>query len=71
MFSLSIGDDLYTNVTISLLDALIGFEMKIEHLDGHLVTVTRDKVIIFMLVSGFNDNYSTPAFHVHSLTNEV
>ena len=26
------GDDLYTNVTISLQDALTGFEMKIEHL---------------------------------------
>jgi len=38
------GDDLYTNVTISLTDALVGFEMKIEHLDGHLVTITRDKV---------------------------
>jgi DnaJ family protein B protein 11 len=26
------GDDLYTNVTISLMDALTGFEMKLEHL---------------------------------------
>ena len=26
------GDDLYTNVTISLQDALTGFEMKIQHL---------------------------------------
>ena len=26
------GDDLYTNVTISLQDALTGFEMKIDHL---------------------------------------
>lgn len=30
-------DDLYTNVTISLLDALLGFEMNIVHLDGHEV----------------------------------
>ena len=29
------GDDLYTNVTVSLVDALNGFEMDIEHLDGH------------------------------------
>lgn len=31
------GDDLYTNITISLRDALVGFEMDITHLDGHLV----------------------------------
>ena len=37
-------DDLYTNVTISLVDALSGFEMDIEHLDGHKVHVTRDKI---------------------------
>ncbi|ULU03704.1 hypothetical protein L3Y34_016885 [Caenorhabditis briggsae] len=38
------GDDLYTNVTISLQDALNGFEMEILHLDGHMVKVQRDKV---------------------------
>ena len=38
------GDDLYTNVTISLTDALIGFQMDIIHLDGHKVHVSRDKV---------------------------
>lgn len=38
------GDDLYTNVTISLVEALSGFQMDIEHLDGHKVTVTRDKI---------------------------
>ena len=32
------GDDLYTNVTISLKDALVGVEMNIQHLDGHLVS---------------------------------
>lgn len=37
-------DDLFTNVTISLVDALNGFEISIEHLDGHLVKVTRDKI---------------------------
>nr|CAG4644044.1 EOG090X07WF [Lepidurus arcticus] len=38
------GDDLYTNVTISLVDALTGFEIDIEHLDGHKVHIVRDKV---------------------------
>nr|SVE74066.1 EOG090X02IK [Daphnia barbata] len=38
------GDDLYTNVTISLADALAGFELDIEHLDGHKVHIVRDKV---------------------------
>lgn len=37
------GDDLYTNVTISLQDALTGFELEITHLDGHKVAVQRDK----------------------------
>ena len=31
------GDDLYTNLTISLRDALVGFETEITHLDGHSV----------------------------------
>ncbi|KAL4217051.1 DnaJ subfamily B member 11 [Mactra antiquata] len=38
------GDDLYTNVTISLVDAMIGFEMDIPHLDGHMVHIVRDKI---------------------------
>lgn len=38
------GDDLYTNVTISLSDALTGFSFEIHHLDGHLVSVTREKI---------------------------
>ncbi|ETN86046.1 DnaJ domain protein [Necator americanus] len=38
------GDDLYTNVTISLQDALNGFKMEIEHLDGHKVSIEREKV---------------------------
>ncbi|MFH4976613.1 hypothetical protein AB6A40_003322 [Gnathostoma spinigerum] len=38
------GIDLYTNVTISLQQALNGFEMEITHLDGHTVKISREKV---------------------------
>lgn len=38
------GDDLYTNVTISLADALLGFKLDIVHLDGHKVSISRDKI---------------------------
>ena len=38
------GDDLYTNITISLFDALAGFKMDIVHLDGHKVSIERDKI---------------------------
>lgn len=38
------GDDLYTNATISLADALTGFTISLKHLDGHIVKITREKV---------------------------
>lgn len=38
------GDDLHTNATISLSDALTGFSISIKHLDGHEVRITREKV---------------------------
>ncbi|KXZ56237.1 hypothetical protein GPECTOR_1g206 [Gonium pectorale] len=34
------GNDLLLNATISLVDALTGFSRTIEHLDGHLVTLS-------------------------------
>jgi DnaJ-related protein SCJ1 len=38
------GNDLYVNVTISLKEALLGFERTISHLDGHKVVVERTGV---------------------------
>jgi len=38
------GEDLFTNVTLSLVEALTGFEYHIPHLDGRKVKVTREKV---------------------------
>ncbi|KAL7670704.1 hypothetical protein ACOME3_005632 [Neoechinorhynchus agilis] len=35
------GDDLYTNMTITLLDALLGFETEIAHLDKQKVRVVK------------------------------
>ena len=38
------GHDLMMNMTISLVDALTGFSVQIEHLDGHKVTIAADAV---------------------------
>lgn len=38
------GDDLFTNATITLTEALTGFSLSLKHLDGHIVTINRDKV---------------------------
>lgn len=38
------GNHLHYEMTISLLDALVGFETTIDHLDGHKVTVASTKV---------------------------
>jgi DnaJ family protein B protein 11 len=38
------NDDLYTNITITLQEALNGFEIEIEHLDKHMVKIVRDRI---------------------------
>lgn len=35
------GDDLYANMTLSLVDALTGFSKEMVHMDGHKFTVSR------------------------------
>ncbi|KAI6655553.1 DnaJ-like protein subfamily B member 11 [Oopsacas minuta] len=57
--------DLYTNISITLRDALTGFKMNLTHLDGHKVSVVKDTVtahgdIITILNEGmpFYDHYT-------------
>ena len=38
-FIKKIDNDLYTDLTITLSDALMGFTAQIEHLDGHFVSI--------------------------------
>eukprot|EP01050_Picozoa_sp_SAG11_P013368 SAG11_NODE_1556_length_4688_cov_7.338636_3_plen_344_part_00 len=38
------GPDLHIDIRITLLEALLGFERSIEHLDGHVVTIERTEV---------------------------
>lgn len=35
-----VGDNLFTDVSISLEEALLGFKKRISHLDGHLVEIS-------------------------------
>jgi len=37
--------DLHMNLVISLLEALVGFERQIKHLDGHMVTIAHKGVV--------------------------
>lgn len=39
------GDNLITNVTITLRDALVGFTVKIKHLDEHEVPITMSQIV--------------------------
>lgn len=38
------GNDLYITRSITLLQALVGFTVEFEHLDGHKVTLSRNDV---------------------------
>lgn len=49
------GDDLYTNMTISLQDALIGFSTELTHLDGHKVTVSCSLISLSLFFYCFAD----------------
>ena len=37
-------NDLYTNVSVTLRDALVGFGMNVTHLDGHNVVIKKEAV---------------------------
>lgn len=47
-----IGNDLLVTVRVSLFEALLGFERKIRHLDGHVVTVKVDRGAVIRPHSG-------------------
>ncbi|EMS11534.1 chaperone proteinDNAJ, putative [Entamoeba histolytica HM-3:IMSS] len=56
------GDDLLTNLTITLKDALLGFKKQIPHLDGHQISieqngVTSDGQIIRIKGEGMKKNF--------------
>lgn len=38
-------NNLYCELTVNMMDALLGFTRQIKHLDGHMVTVKRDNVV--------------------------
>lgn len=50
------GNDLYTNVTITLNDALVGFEMDIPHLDKHKVNILHI-LALFIIMSTYLSEY--------------
>ena len=42
-----VGDNLFTDVEISLEEALLGFSKRVSHLDGHLVEISsKDNEVI-------------------------
>ena len=60
------GNDLKTRINISLKQALVGFEMKLKHLDGHFVNINRlDKVTKPGLMERFKGE-GMPVFESYS-----
>lgn len=57
------GDNLYTNLTITLRDALVGFTVDIKHLDGHLV----GKGILQYYRLGFLGGYPVDTFDIQGI----
>jgi len=49
------GNDLYYTLQISLLEALVGFDKTIEHLDGHLVPLKRNRITVPGYVGRINN----------------
>merc|ERR1712137_705152 len=40
------GNDLHYTMRISLLEALVGYNRQIEHLDGRIIPITRSKITV-------------------------
>ncbi|KAL3313462.1 DnaJ subfamily B member 11 [Cichlidogyrus casuarinus] len=66
------NDDLYTNITISLVDALNGFNYELTHLDGRKLKISRSKVtwpgsLMALQKEGmpnYNDNSRTGSLYI-------
>lgn len=61
------GDNLHMRETIPLLDALVGFERTLTHLDGHNVTLARSEVTkpghVMRIPGEGMPQHSTPSIH--------
>jgi DnaJ-class molecular chaperone len=61
------GNDLHMTMTISLLEALVGFEKKILHLDGHEVDIVRELVT----PHGFKKTMKNEGMLLHNTPSEA
>eukprot|EP01126_Amoeba_proteus_P048062 TRINITY_DN5538_c0_g1_i2.p1 TRINITY_DN5538_c0_g1~~TRINITY_DN5538_c0_g1_i2.p1 ORF type:complete len:243 (+),score=48.49 TRINITY_DN5538_c0_g1_i2:631-1359(+) len=59
-------NDLHMNVQITLLQALVGFEVHFQHLDGHSVTLSRDSVT----PHGFVERVKNEGMPVHGMPSQ-
>lgn len=63
-------NNLYTEVTLGLMEALLGFTRRIKHLDGHMVTIkrtdtTQPNQVITVKEEGMPEHGDTPTGHLY------